>query len=242
MQYRAQSHRYLGRVSYAPMEKAKGEAAIGKVKDIVHDPARSAPVAIIGFKGIKRIKGNKWMKGMKKNVLHIAPEGLHVGDFVAYGGEAVVGNVLELKNIPVGIRIFGIETYPNSGPKLCRSSGAFATIMNKSDGTATVRFSSGKLKEFNARCRATIGVPAGGGRLEKPWVKAGNRFYAMRARGKFYPLPSGVAMSPVDHPYGGKRKAPRPSDTVSRHAPPGAKVGSISARRMGYKAARKARE
>lgn len=222
-QYRAPSHRYLGKVSYAPMEKAKGERAVGKVKDIVHDPARNAPVVVVDF------------KGLAEDVLQIAPEGMHVGDEIVYGGKADVGNVLELKDTPIGVRIFGLETYPNSGPKLCRSSGSFAIIMNKSEDKVTVKFSSGKTKDFNPHCRATIGVPAGGGRLEKPFVKAGKRFYALRARGKLYPRTSGVAMSPVDHPYGGKRKAPRPSGTVSRHAPPGAKVGSIAARRMGRK-------
>lgn len=218
-QYRTPSHRYLGKVTYPPAEEASGKT--GRVKDIVNDPARSAPVAVVR---------SSWMK---EDVLQIAPEGLHVGDEINYGGNPSVGNVLELKDIPVGIRIFGLETSPNSGPKLCRSSGSFATIMNKMGEKAIVKFSSGKTKELNSRCRATIGVAAGGGRLEKPWVKAGKRYYALRARGKLYPRTSGVAMSPVDHPYGGKRKAPRPSGTVSRHAPPGAKVGSISARRTG---------
>lgn len=222
-QYRAPSHRYLGKVTYAPAGRARDERARGKVKDIVHDPGRSAPVAIVRF------------KGLKEDVLHIAPEGLHVGDDVVYGGEARTGNVLELKDAPIGVRIFGIETYPNSGPKLCRSSGSFAEITNKSGNKATVKFSSGKTRDFNARCRATIGVPAGGGRREKPWVKSGKRHHALRARGKLYPRTSGVAMTPTDHPYGGSRKAPRPSGTVSRHAPPGAKVGSIAARRMGRK-------
>lgn len=222
-QYRAQSHRYLGKVTYAPIQKATSERAVGKVKDIVHDPTRSAPVAVVHF------------KATKKDLFHVAPEGLHVGDEIVYGGEATVGNVLELKDIPVGVRIFGLEIRPSSGPKICRSSGSFATIMSKSEDKVTVKFSSGKMKNFNARCRATIGVPAGGGRREKPWVKAGKRYHTLRARGKLYPRTSGVAMTPTDHPYGGSRKAPRPSGTVSRHAPPGAKVGSIAARRMGRK-------
>lgn len=220
-QYRARSHRYLGKVTYPPAEQAAGKS--GRVKDIVNDPARNAPVAIVKF---------PWMK---EEMLQIAPEGLHVGDDIKYGGQAKTGNVLELKDIPVGVRIFGIENAPNSGPKLCRSSGSFAMIMTKTEGKAIVKFSSGKTKTFNDRCRATVGVPAGGGRKEKPFVKAGKRYHVLRARGKLYPRTSGVAMSPVDHPYGGKRKAPRPSGTVSRDAPPGAKVGSVAARRMGRK-------
>lgn len=213
--YRAPSHRYLGKVSYA-----SGLGASGRVVDIVHDPGRSAPVAIVKLKSGKKI-------------LHIAPHGLSVGDEIKYGDKAKVGNVLRLADIPVGTRISGIESYPNSGPKMCRSSGSVATVVATGEDEISVQFSSGKIKRINANCRATIGVPAGGGRREKPWVKAGKRHRAMMARGKLYPRTVGVAMTPTDHPYGGKKKAPRPSGTVSRHAPPGAKVGSIAARRMG---------
>jgi large subunit ribosomal protein L2 len=96
-----------------------------------------------------------------------------------------------------------------------------------------VQFASGKIKHMNAECRAMVGVPAGGGRMEKPWVKAGKKVHAMAVRGRLYPRSVGVAMTATDHPFGGKKKAPRPSESVSRHAPPGSKVGSISPRRTG---------
>jgi len=213
--YRAPSHRYLGRIEYFPFGNV-----IGKVVDIQHDPARSAPVAII-----------KTEDG--KEILHIAPEGLSIGNTIKYNGEITAGNVLELGKIPEGTKIFGIETYPGSGPKLCRSSGVFAQVIGISGNNVLVQFSSGAVKEIDGRCRATIGIPAGGGRTEKPWVKVGKKWYATHARSKIYPRAAGVTMNPVDHPYGGKRHRPRPSKTVSRHAPPGAKVGSISARRVG---------
>lgn len=215
--YRAPSHRYLGRVSYAAVT-----GITGKVVDIVHDPGRSAPVAIVKFE-------------TGEEILHIAPEGLRAGDLIAYSDEPATGNVVKLSKIPVGTKIFGIETYPNSGPKLCRSSGSFATVVSMTGNKVTVRFASGKTKQLNANCRATIGVPAGGGRVEKPWVKAGKRWHAKMARGKLYPRTVGVAMTPTDHPFGGRKKAPRPSRIVGRHAPPGAKVGSIAPKRVGKK-------
>lgn len=219
--YRAPSHRYLGKVKYAA-----GMSASGKVVDIVHDPGRSAPVAIVKLTTGERI-------------LHIAARGLSVGDEVKYGGKVKVGNVLRLADIPVGTRILGIESYPNSGPRLCRSSGSFATVVASGEDKVSVQFSSGKIRRLNVDCRATVGVPAGGGRREKPWVKAGKKHHAMIARGKLYPRTVGVAMTPTDHPYGGKKKAPRPSGIVSRHAPPGAKVGSISPRRVGRRKGKK---
>jgi len=218
--YRAPSHRYRGKVEYLPIT-----GIVGKVEDIVHDPGRSAPVAIVKFED-------------GKEVLHIASEGLKVGDAIVYGGEPKIGNVLPLEKIPEGTKIFGVETYPGSGPKLCRASGTYAIVIGKSEGKVKVQFPSGKIVELDAKCRATIGVPAGGGRIEKPWVKAGKKYHAMHARGKLFPRTKGVVMNPVDHPYGGKSHRPRPSKGVSRHAPPGAKVGSIAARRFGKKKGR----
>jgi len=215
--YRAPSHRYLGSVNYFPFGNI-----VGKVVDIVHDPARSAPVAIIRTED-------------GKEVLHIAPEGLQVGSEIEYDGKIAIGNVVELGKIPEGTKICGIETYPGSGPKLCRSSGSFAEVVGRVGDKVVVLLSSKKTKELDARCRATIGIPAASGRVEEPWVKAGKHWYAMHARGKIFPRTKGVAMTPTDHPYGGKSKRPRPSKTVARTAPPGAKVGSIAARRVGKK-------
>ena len=213
--YRAPSHRYFGKVEYFPFGNVDG-----RVVDILNDPGRSAPIAII-----------KTHEG--KEVLHIAPEGLSIGTTVKYEGDVSVGNVLQLGNIPEGTKIFGIENSPGSGPKLCRSSGVFAQIIGRSGNNVLIQFSSGAIKEMHVRCRATIGVPAGGGRTEKPWVTVGKKWHARHARGKIYPREAAVIMNAVDHPYGGKSHRPRPSRTVSRNAPPGAKVGSISARRVG---------
>lgn len=218
--YRAPSHKYLGRVEYVSATDITGE-----VKDIVHDPSRSAPVAIIKLED-------------GKEIMHIAPEGLKVGDTISYGDKIELGNVLPLSKIPEGVRISAIENYPNSGPKLCRSAGSFAMIVGRVGNKIRVQLSSGRIKELNKNCRATIGIPAGSGRLEKPFVKAGKRFYALRARGKLYPRTKGVVMGAVDHPFGGSKKASTPSRSVSRHAPPGAKVGSISPKRTGKRKGR----
>ena len=215
--YRAPSHRYLGRVEYLSGVKSP---VTGTVVDIAHDPGRNAPVAVVKFDD--------------REIFHIAPEGIAVGDKVTYFGPPSIGNVLPLGKVPEGTKVFAIETYPGSGPKLCRSSGSFGVIIGRKRGKVTVMLSSGKVKELDERCLASIGVPAGAGRKEKPFVKAGTKFYAMMARGKLYPRTRGVAMNPVDHPFGGRTKPGKPK-TDSRHAPPGAKVGSIAARRVGRK-------
>ncbi|MFH0711198.1 MAG: 50S ribosomal protein L2 [Candidatus Aenigmatarchaeota archaeon] len=217
--YKTPSHRFLGSVDYFP------SIGKGNVIDIVHDPGRSAPVAIIKFED-------------GKEILHVAPEGISVGDWITYQGEPVVGNVCSISKIPEGTKIFGLETFPGNGPKLCRSSGVFATIVSRTGDKVTVLFPSGKSKIFDGRCRATIGIPAGSGRVEKPWVKGSKHGFQMWSRGKIFPRSKGVAMTPTDHPYGGRSKRPRPSRAVSRDAPPGAKVGAISPRRMGKRKGR----
>ena len=91
---------------------------------------------------------------------------------------------------------------------------------------------SKKFKKFHPNCLATIGKPAGWGQRAKRLVKAGQKYYAKKARNKLWPRTSAVAMNPVDHPFGGKTK-PGQSKSKSRHRPPGAKVGSVASRRTG---------
>lgn len=215
--YRSPSHRFLGKIEYFPF----GSVA-GRVVDIVRDAIHSAPMAVV-----KSEDG--------KEILQVVAEGVHTGDSIVYGGEVSNGNVVELSKVPEGMKVFAVETFPGSGPKLCRGSGTFATVLTNAGGKVTLQFNSGKVKEFDSRCRATVGVAAGGGRPDKPWVSVGKKWHALHVRGKIYPRSAGVAMTPTDHPYGGRSKRPRPSRTVSRHAPPGKKVGSISARRVGRK-------
>ncbi len=213
--YRVPSHRFAGKVEY----NLSQNVSYGLVSDIIHDPGRNAPLAVVRF-----------IDGSER--LQIAPEGLKVGDKINYWSGLGLGSVLPLKKIPDGMKIFSIETFPGSGPKLCRSSGSFATVMGKIKDKVRISFPSGSIKEMNENCLATIGMPAGGGRKEKPFVKAGIKYFAMRARGRYWPVVRGNAQNPVDHPFGGKTKPGIPK-SVSRHAPPGRKVGAIAPRRMG---------
>ena len=76
---------------------------------------------------------------------------------------------------------------------------------------------------------------AGGGRTDKPFLKAGNKHHYIKSKAKKWPVVRGVAMNAVSHPYGGGAKqSPHKSTTTSRNAPPGRKVGQIAARRTGH--------
>ncbi|NEU55932.1 50S ribosomal protein L2 [Halorussus sp. MSC15.2] len=219
--FRAPSHRYKADLTHKKPEEA--DAVSGTVVDIEHDPARSAPVAAIEFED-----------GDQRLVL--VPEGVGVGETIQVGVTAEIkqGNTLPLAEIPEGVPVCNVESSPGDGGKFARASGVSANLVTHDRNAAVVELPSGEVKRLSPDCRATIGVVAGGGRTEKPHVKAGNKYHKMKARGTKWPNVRGVAMNAVDHPFGGGgRQHPGKPKSVSRNAPPGRKVGDISSRRTG---------
>lgn len=214
--YTANSFRFAGEVSNQFMPKAT-------VIDIINSIGHSAPLLKLKYDD-------------KKESLMIAPDGIKVGDMVEKGDkvELKTGNTLPLGNVPDGVSIFNIETAPGDGGKLVRTSGVVARTISKTRTKVIVKLPSGKQKEFNKKCMATIGVVAGSGRTEKPFLKAGNKKKAMKARGKYWPLVSGASMNAVDHPFGGSRSSRKGRPTIApKNAPPGRKVGMIRPRQTG---------
>jgi large subunit ribosomal protein L2 len=219
--YRAPSHRYKANLEHRQTEEA--DTVAGTVVGIEHDPARSAPVAEVEFDD-----------GDRRMVL--APEGVAVGERLQVGVSAEIkpGNTLPLAEIPEGVPVCNVERQPGDGGKFARASGTSAQLLSHDRRVAVVQLPSGQVKRLSPDCRATVGVVAGGGRTEKPFVKAGNKHHKMRARGSKYPRVRGVAMNAVDHPFGGGgRQHPGRPKSVSRNAPPGRKVGDIASRRTG---------
>ncbi|MGQ4833254.1 MAG: 50S ribosomal protein L2 [Candidatus Asgardarchaeia archaeon] len=221
--FRAPSHKRLGAVKYPSFIQTEDTKVLtGTVVDILHDPGRGAPVA--------KIKVNDTI------FLNVAAEGMYVGQTVYLGPEAPIsiGNILPLGNIPEGTQIYNIEGSPGDGGKYVRSSGSYATIVTHSGKYVIVQLPSGRQKSFLNSCKATIGVVAGGGRTDKPFVKAGNKYHLVKVKAWKWPVVRGVAMNAVSHPHGGgSHHTPGKPTTVSRNAPPGQKVGLIAARRTG---------
>ncbi len=219
--FRAPSHRYKAELSHRTVEE--GDVVRGTVVGIEHDPARSAPVAEIQFED-----------GDKRLVL--APEGIAVGDEIQLGVSAAIekGNTLPLAEIPEGVPVCNVEAKAGDGGKFARASGVSATLLAHERTATVVELPSGELKRLPPDCRATIGVVAGGGRTDKPMVKAGNKHHKAKARGMVWPRVRGVAMNAVDHPFGGGgRQHPGRPKSISRDAAPGRKVGDIASRRTG---------
>nr|CAB3503925.1 unnamed protein product [Digitaria exilis] len=79
-----------------------------------------------------------------------------------------------------------------------------------------------------------IGQVAGGGRTEKPMLKAGNAYHKYRVKRNCWPKVRGVAMNPVEHPHGGgNHQHIGHASTVRRDAPPGQKRRSDLSHHLG---------
>ncbi len=216
--YRAKSHKFKGEIT-SPKKKGVME---GKVVELIHCAGHSAPLAKIDFKDEK--------------IIIPAPQGIVVNDTIKVNGKEIKsGNILPLKDIPEGKSIFNIESQPGK-PSYCSSAGSFARIVAKFPDRIIIKLPSKKQRTLNPECMAIIGVVAGGGKKDKPFVKAGTKYHAMKAKGRLYPRTSGVAMNAVDHPFGsGRGRNVGKPKTPPRNAPPGRNIGLIRARRTGKK-------
>lgn len=223
--YRASTHKRVAPVQYPSTTKEYLETAIkGVVEEFLHDPGRGSPLALIRFEN-------------GETCYTVVPEGVYVDQQIQMGGRASieVGNILPVGRITEGTMVCNIELHPGDGGKIARSSGAYATVVAHTPQGTIIKLPSRKTKYLNDHCRATIGVISGAGRTEKPFLKAGAKFHLMKAKGHKYPRTRGRAMIAAVHPYGSSKKSARKVTTVSRHAPPGQKVGLIAAKGAGQK-------
>ena len=214
----------VGKISPAKYHNFKPDKRrSGTVIDIVHERGRDAPLAKIHFDD-----------GTLSYVP--APEGTSVGSKVevGIGATATARNILSLESIPDGTLICNIEKNFGDGGKLIKSAGSSALVFAHGSEGVTIKFPSGKFLTINAKCRAMIGVIAGAGRKEKPFLKAGNKAKYMQAHGRLYPTVRGIAQAAVFHPHGGGRHQHiGRQSSVGRTTPPGRKVGIISPRKTG---------
>ncbi|MGY5141486.1 MAG: 50S ribosomal protein L2 [Nitrosopumilus sp.] len=195
----------------------------GTIIDLVHERGREAPLAKIRF---------------EDGSISFVPAilGAQVGSTLQFGlkSELKEGNVISIQNIPDGTIVCNIEKHFGDGGAIVKSAGTNATIFSHGDEGVTVKLPSGRFATLNPKNRAMLGTLAGGGASERFYMSAGNKWRSFRAKGKKYPLVRGVAQAAYVHPHGGGRhQHVGQSSTVARDTPPGAKVGSIAARKTG---------
>ncbi len=143
-----------------------------------------------------------------------------------------IGDILKLKNIPQGTKIFNIESVPGMGGKYLRSAGCHALVLVKDEKGVEIAINRKKIK-LNENCRVIVGTAAGEGRLIKPIIKAGKKHHMMLSKGRKWHRTSPVKVNAVDHPFGGGRGKRIKSKIAKRNAPPGKKVGHLRPSRTG---------
>src|SRR6476660_7931600 len=154
---------------------------------IEYDPNRSSRIALLAY-----------ADGEKRYILQ--PDGLKVGQKIVSGPEAdiLVGNALQLKNIPPGTTIHNIELKPGKGAQMVRSAGGSAQLVAKEGEYALVKLPSGETRKVSQDCMATIGQVGNSDHENVTIGKAGrSRWLGIK------PTNRGVSMNPVDHPHGG---------------------------------------
>ena len=157
------------------------------VERIEYDPNRTAHIALL-----------KYADGERRYM--IALKNQQVGDVVLSGDAAPIktGNVLPLRNMPLGSTLCCLELKPGKGAQLARSAGTSVQLLGRDGAYAIVRLRSGEMRKIHVDCRAAFGEVSNSEHNLRSLGKAG----ASRWRG-VRPTVRGMAMNPVDHPHGG---------------------------------------
>ena len=221
MQFRAAKMGKLAPAKYPSYDLT--EKHEGTVIDLVHETGRDVPLAKVRFEDgsisfIPAVLGTK------------------IGSTIHFGLKADIadGNVISVQNIPDGTIVCNVEKHFGDGGALIKTAGTYATVFSHAAEGVTLKLASGKFSTINPKNRAMIGTLAGGGVTERPLMSAGTKWRRYRSKGRKYPIVRGVAQAAYVHPHGGGRhQHVGQSSTVARDTPPGAKVGSIAARKTG---------
>ncbi len=220
--YRKPPNYFKADVNFRPRQ-VDGKVT-GEVIEFIDDPGHTAP--------LMRVRYDDFTEAIL-----LAPEGIRIGDRIQEGTQAemALGSIMPLGSIPDGMLIYNVEMRPGDGGKIARVAGGYATIKSHIGSKVSVLLPSKNSVDLDPSCRAEIGAVAGGGVTAQPIMKAGRSHYIYHATNAKWPKNRGVKSNPVDHPFGGKQHHKGASSMTSRHAPPGAKVGHIAARRVGRK-------
>jgi len=221
--FRVRKKAYKHRINY-PALKTEGKAKIVK---LFNSSGHSAPLAKIEV-------GEK----DKKQIFIIpAADGVYEGQEIWIGKRpdnksVEKGDIIVLKDISQGTKVFNIESIPGNGGRYLRSSGSSGIVMNKEKEKVEIVIRRRRIK-LHENCRAVIGIVAGDGRKMKPLIKAGKRHHIMKSVGRKWHRTSAVKVNAVDHPFGSGRGKRIKSKIAKRNSSPGLKVGHIRPKRTG---------
>lgn len=162
------------------------------------------PGFILNFEYNPRRKGSLMLVSFFIGIIsyNISIKGILVGSLIISSGfigkGPATGNSTFLKFISRKFKVCLLESYPCSGFKFLRSSNSWGKIILKNKFYSVVKLKSGAFHRFNNLCCATVGkIFLLGYKL--PFIKKAGLPRLLDIR----PSVRGVAMNPVDHPYGG---------------------------------------
>jgi large subunit ribosomal protein L2 len=184
VRHRSIGHKKLYRFIDFKRDKFNIEAIVERIE---YDPNRSSFIALIKYSD-------------DKLTYIIAPQKLGIGDKVISGEKVDIkpGNVMPLKNMPMGTIIHNIELKIGKGGQIARSAGAYAQLVGKDRGYAIIKLQSGEQRLVRGECRAAVGSVSNPDHQNINLGKAGRSRWLGRR-----PNVRGVVMNPVDHPHGG---------------------------------------
>ena len=217
--YKVRKKAYRYRISYPALNVEGG----GIVSKLINSPGHTAPLAEM------KIGDNKFFIPAVEGIFE--RKEFWIGKR-AENKDAEPGDILKLKDIPQGTKVFNIENTPGDGGKYLRSAGSSGIVVNRDKGIVELLIKRRQIK-INENSRAVIGVVAGDGRKMKPIIKAGKKYHMMKSLGRKWHRTSAVKMNAVDHPFGGGRGKRIKSKISKRNAPAGAKVGHVRPRKTG---------
>src|SRR3989338_7733032 len=127
------------------------------ISALEYDPNRSVRIALVQYRD-----------GEKRYIL--APEQLAVGDTVICADRTKVrtGNRMQMQNIPVGYKIYNIESQSGKGGQMVRSAGTSATLMGFDGMYAIVQLPSGEVPKVRGKSMNAVDHPHGGGEGHSP--------------------------------------------------------------------------
>ncbi|XP_022714506.1 60S ribosomal protein L8-3-like [Durio zibethinus] len=194
--FKAHTHHRKGPARFRSLDFGERNGYLkGVLTEVIHDPGRGAPLARVVFRHPFRYK--------KQKELFVAAEGMYTGQFVYCGKKAtlMVENVLPLRSIPEGAVVCNVEHHVGDRGVFARSSGDYAIVIshNPDNDTTRIKLPSGAKKIVPSGCRAMVGQVAGGGRTEKPLLKAGNAYHKFKVKRNCWPKVRGVAMNSGEH-------------------------------------------
>src|SRR5579871_2799811 len=128
VRFRGGGHKQTLRIVDFKRDKVDAPATVERLE---YDPNRTAFIALV-----------KYADGELAYIL--APQRLKPGDTVVSGERVDVkpGNVMPMRNMPVGTIIHNVEMKPGKGGQIARAAGTYAQLVGRDQGYALLRLSS----------------------------------------------------------------------------------------------------